>query len=168
MEMKMSWVMVQMELYTMISKRPTLSPTLFEQLEAYVEFKVDFHNVSICARWDLKKVWYMFPYLVNEAVVQEIMGKWPWEWPHLIDLIAGTRKGEESSFTQMRATQKQKESEQAATRWKVAHQKKEVAAKAAAENECIMKETMMDVEESAYQHTANKEGSDEEGSGGKE
>lgn len=76
----MFWVLVEMDLCTVISQRPRLSPTLLEKLEAYVEFKADFHNVTIRTRKDLKKTWYKLSYLVGEVDVQEIVGKWPWEW----------------------------------------------------------------------------------------
>jgi len=76
METKVLWVLVEMDLRIVINQRRRLSPTLLGQLEAYAEFKVDFHNVSICARHDPNKVWYKFPYLVTNTDVQEVMGKW--------------------------------------------------------------------------------------------
>jgi len=42
MEMKMFWVLVEMDLHMVINQRLRLSSTLFEQLEAYAEFKAIF------------------------------------------------------------------------------------------------------------------------------
>lgn len=50
-----------------MSQRPRLSLTVYAQLEAYAEFKADFHNMSIHARHDLKKMWYKLPYLVSDV-----------------------------------------------------------------------------------------------------
>jgi len=49
----------------MIIQSPRLSPTLFGQLEAYMAFKVYFHNVSIHTKRDPKKVRYKLSYLVT-------------------------------------------------------------------------------------------------------
>jgi len=67
METRMLWVLVEMDLYMVINQRLRLSPTIFEKLEAYVEFKVNFHSVSICVRKDPKKTWYKLSYLVSEV-----------------------------------------------------------------------------------------------------
>lgn len=47
-ETKMFWVLVEMDLCMVISQRLRFSPTLYNKLEPYTEFKVDFHNISIC------------------------------------------------------------------------------------------------------------------------
>jgi len=48
-ESKIFWILMKMDLHMVISQRPRLSPTLFEKLMAYAEFKADFHSVSIRA-----------------------------------------------------------------------------------------------------------------------
>jgi len=57
-----------------------MSPTLFKQLETYVDFKADFHNVSICAWKDLEHTWNLLSYLEFEMDVEEVVGYWPVEW----------------------------------------------------------------------------------------
>lgn len=47
MESKVFWILVEMDLHTVISQWPRLSPTLFKQLQGFVEFKDNFHSVSI-------------------------------------------------------------------------------------------------------------------------
>lgn len=47
MESKVFWILVETDLCTVISECPRLSPTLFKQLRSFMEFKVNFHNVSI-------------------------------------------------------------------------------------------------------------------------
>jgi len=63
-----------------VNQRPRLSPTLFEQLMNYAVLKVDFHNVSIRARKDPELTWCLFPYLVSEMEVQEVVGYFPTKW----------------------------------------------------------------------------------------
>jgi len=50
METKIFWVLVEIDLCTVISQRPRLSPNLFEKLEAYAKFNANFHNISIYMR----------------------------------------------------------------------------------------------------------------------
>jgi len=78
-ESKIFWILVEMDLHIVISQWPRLSPTLFEQLRAFTEFKAEFHNVYIWARRDPKQIWHKLPYLVSETDVQEIVGSWPVE-----------------------------------------------------------------------------------------
>jgi len=108
METKVLWVVVEMDLCVVISQRPRLSPKLFGQLEAYVEFKVYFHNVFIHERRDPKKLWYKFPYLVTDTDIQEVVGKWPSEWWQPSDLGTRTNMVKEISFTQATTTKKKK------------------------------------------------------------
>lgn len=94
-ESNIFWILTEMDLRTVISQRPRLFPTLFEQLRAFAEFKADFHNVSIRAWKDTKHIWHKLPYLVSETNVQEIVGSWLAEWCQPIDIGAGTSKGGE-------------------------------------------------------------------------
>lgn len=68
-ESKIFWILVEMDLRTIISQRPRLSPTLFEQLRAFTESKSDLHNVSIRVRRNPNHIWHKMPYLVLETYV---------------------------------------------------------------------------------------------------
>ena len=49
---KIFWVLMEESIRAAINCKPWLSPTVFEQLSGYVEFKADFHYVSMWARKD--------------------------------------------------------------------------------------------------------------------
>jgi len=55
---KLFWVFLEMDLCTMISERPRLSPVLFEQYKEIENFKVNFHHVQTRAKKELEEVWY--------------------------------------------------------------------------------------------------------------
>lgn len=93
----MFWVLVEMDLCTVISERPCLSPTLHDQYEPHTNFKANVHNVYVCAMRDLKNLWHKLPYLVGEANVAEVVGKWLGEWLYPSYLGAGTSKAVEGT-----------------------------------------------------------------------
>jgi len=75
-----------------INRKSRLSPTIFEQLSEYVEFKVKFHCVSIRAWKDPKKKWYDLPYLAMDDAIITVLESWPAEWRTALDLSAGSSK----------------------------------------------------------------------------
>lgn len=56
-ESKILLILMEMDLQIVISQRLRFSPTLFEQLRVFAEFKADFHNVSIRVRKDTRYIW---------------------------------------------------------------------------------------------------------------
>lgn len=99
-----------------MSQRSRLSPTFFNQLMAFTEFKVDFENVSIKARKYPKHLWHKLMYLVSKMDMQEIVGIWLAEWCELTKLGVGAREGAESTVAWAVTTQKCKEVAQKVTR----------------------------------------------------
>ena len=66
---KIFWILMEMNIYMAINRKPQLLPTVFANLQGYVEFKEYFHHVSISVLKDPKKTWYEFPYLeTNDAI----------------------------------------------------------------------------------------------------
>lgn len=101
-----------------ISRKPWLSPTNFDKLQEYVEFKADFHHVSIPTRKDPKQKWHDLPYLATDDTTIAVLDRWPVDWHTTTDLIAGSskfitqRKKEEAKLRmEQLATKKRKETE---------------------------------------------------------
>jgi len=44
---KVFWILMEMSIHMAINYKSWLSPTIFEKLQEYVEFKADFHHVSM-------------------------------------------------------------------------------------------------------------------------
>lgn len=164
---------MEMDLQKVINQWPRLSPTLFDELKTYAEFKVDFHNVSICARKDPEGKWHVLPYLVSKTDVQEVVGYWLLEWNESTMLEVGTSKG-----TQISTTQKQKEAAQKAART-LAEKKKKEAAKATEEKAQIEEEKPVKEKEKKEQndddesekyamHCTNEQEISKQGGGGDE
>lgn len=66
MKNKNSLEIMEMDMHTVVSQRPRLSPTLFENYRGVAGFKADFHRVYIKARKDLDEIWYPLTYLVTK------------------------------------------------------------------------------------------------------
>jgi len=82
-------------IYVIIKRKPQLSPTVFELLFRYVEFKADFHHVYILALKDLDQKWYDIPYLVTDGAIVEVLKCWPAYWNTPSNLATGTSKSTE-------------------------------------------------------------------------
>lgn len=48
------WILMEMKICMAINHKPQLSPTMFDKLQKYMEFKAEFHRVSIRAWKDPK------------------------------------------------------------------------------------------------------------------
>lgn len=60
---------MEMSINMAINRKLRLSPTVFDQLVEYVQFKPEFHCVSMCVKKDPEKKWYDLPYLTtNDAI----------------------------------------------------------------------------------------------------
>ena len=46
-----------------------------DSLTEYVEFKADFHHVSMCARKDLEQKWYDLPYLAIDDAIAAVLDR---------------------------------------------------------------------------------------------
>ena len=46
------WVFMEMKIRMWINRKPRLSPTVYNNLQSFVEFKADMHNIFIRARKD--------------------------------------------------------------------------------------------------------------------
>lgn len=78
-----------------INQKWWLSPTMFEQLSRYAEFKADFHHVYIQAQKDLEKKWFDLPYLDNDDTISKVIKSWPTEWNSTSNVAARTRNSVE-------------------------------------------------------------------------
>lgn len=58
---KTFWILMEMSIHMPINRKSHISPTVYENLKDYVDFKDDFHWVSICVRKDPEWKWYDLP-----------------------------------------------------------------------------------------------------------
>lgn len=79
-ERKIFWIFVYMNIQMGINRKPWLSPTIYNSLQSFADFKVDFHHVFIRAWKDLMKTWHDLPYLVTDDVVFIVLESWLLEW----------------------------------------------------------------------------------------
>jgi len=63
-----------------INCNPKLSPTVYNNLQIFTEFKAVFHHVYIRACKDPTKTWNELPYLSMDDVIFAILESWPPEW----------------------------------------------------------------------------------------
>jgi len=57
-----------------------------------VEFKANFHCVSIQARKDPNQKWYDLPYLAMNNAITVVLESWPSEWRMASNLLVGSSK----------------------------------------------------------------------------
>jgi len=67
---------MEMNVHMAIIHQLQFSPTVFDKLQSYMEFKADFHHVSIRAWKEPKKNWHEFPYLVTDDAIPTIIERW--------------------------------------------------------------------------------------------
>ena len=77
---KIFWVFMELKIKMGINCKPWLSSTVYNNLQSFTEFKVDFHHVYIRARKDPTKKWNELPYLGTDDVIFNILEVWPSEW----------------------------------------------------------------------------------------
>lgn len=68
---KVFYMLMEASIRMTINQKPHLSPTLFDQLAEYVEFKVDFHHIYIKAWKDPQQKWFDLPYLATYDAIKE-------------------------------------------------------------------------------------------------
>jgi len=72
-ESKVFWIMMEMNIHMTINHKLQLSPTIYDQLVEYVEFKADLHQVSVRVWKDPKKKWYDLPYLATKDTITAVV-----------------------------------------------------------------------------------------------
>lgn len=101
------WILTEMNICMANNCKPQLSPTVFANLQGYVEFKAYFHHVAIWAHKDPTQKCYDFPYLAMDDTIDAVLYQWPIEWCATTDLAVGgiksvmQRKKEESKLKMM-------------------------------------------------------------------
>ena len=63
-----------------INHKPWLSPTIYNSLQSFVEFKVNFHHMYIKARKHPMKKWNELSYLTTDDVIFIVLESWPPKW----------------------------------------------------------------------------------------
>lgn len=69
-----------------INRKPRLSPTVYNSLQSFVEFKVDMHNIYIRARKDLMNKWTKLPFVATNDAIFNVLEVSPLEW-HTTNII---------------------------------------------------------------------------------
>lgn len=77
---KIFWVFMEMNIGMGINCKLWLSPTIYNSLQSFVEFKADFHHVYIKAGKDPVKAWKELPYLATDDVIFTMLESWLPEW----------------------------------------------------------------------------------------
>lgn len=66
---------MEMNVHMAINHKPWLSYTVFINLQCYMEFKADFHHVSIRAYKDPTQTWYDLPYLEIDDAIDAVLDR---------------------------------------------------------------------------------------------
>lgn len=75
-----------------INRKLRLTPTNFEKLQEYMEFKANFHHISIWVRKDFEKKWHGLPYLAIDDAIVAVLDRWPTDWCNDMDLTTRSSK----------------------------------------------------------------------------
>lgn len=101
---KIFWVFMEMNIRMGINCKPQLSPTIYNSLQSFAEFKVDFLHVYIRARKDPAKKWNELSYLATDDVIFDVLESWLPEWRALsisavaVDKSAAQKKKDEAKL----------------------------------------------------------------------
>ena len=74
------WVFMEMNFKMGINHKPVLSPTVYNSLQSFSEFKVDMHNIYIKVRKDPTKQWVKLPFVATDDVIFNVREAWLLEW----------------------------------------------------------------------------------------
>ena len=79
---------MEMNIRMWINHKPRLSPTLYNSLQSFAEFKADMHKIYIRARKDLTKQWTNLPFVATDDAIFNVLEAWPPEWctPNIIEI----------------------------------------------------------------------------------
>jgi len=114
MEMKIFWVLFEIELWMVITQWSRLSPNLHSQYTNIADFKANFHNLSIQKKKDPTRTWHKLPYLATEEDIMGVINKFLSEWLTPSNEDAGkskATKGETGKTTVATVAKKDKEKE---------------------------------------------------------
>ncbi len=120
-----------------INQKPWLSPTMFEQLLGYAEFKADFHHVYIWARKDPDPKWFDLHYLAVDETFAKVIKNCPIDQNYTSDVAVGTRKSPQKKIKEV---VRQKVQILAEKRKKEAEEKAQVEAERAAKEHAEQQE----------------------------
>ena len=83
---------MEMNIRMGINRKLWLSPTIYNSLQSFVEFKANFHHVYMRACKDPVKKWNELPYLAMNDIIFDILEAWPPKWPALAISAMETEK----------------------------------------------------------------------------
>jgi len=99
---KLFWVFMEMNLRIGMNYKSRLSPPVYNNLQIFVEFKADLHNIYIRAHKDPAKKWIELPFVSMDDVIFNLLETWPLEWrtPNIvaIEKSVSQRKKEEAKL----------------------------------------------------------------------
>ena len=88
---KIFYILMEMNVIMAINCKLQFSPTIYANLQSYVDFKANFHQISISERKDPAQKWHDFPYLATDDAIDVVLDKWSAEWHTTMELAVGGR-----------------------------------------------------------------------------
>lgn len=67
---------MEMNIRVGINHKPRLSPTVYNSLQSFTEFKVDFHHIYLRTCKDLTKKWSELPFITTSNVIFDVLQTW--------------------------------------------------------------------------------------------
>ena len=114
-----------------IKQRLRLSPTMYNSLRRFANFKADMYNVYIKARKDIVQTRTKLPFIAINDAIFSVLESWPPEWhaPNMEEKDRTTAQKQKDA-TKLRITQlaQQKHNKQAAVEVRVVHDATRVVA----------------------------------------
>ena len=74
-----------------INRRPRLSPTMYNNLRSFADFKADMHNVYIKVHKDPAQNRTKIPFIAIDDLIFSVLESWPYTW-RASDLVEKERK----------------------------------------------------------------------------
>lgn len=71
---------MEMKIRMGINRKLRLSPIVYNSLQIFADFKVDFHHVYIKVHKDPTKKWKELSYLATDDVIFVVLESWLLEW----------------------------------------------------------------------------------------
>lgn len=79
-ETKIFWVLMEVGIEMWIKKRPHLSPTVYDNLWSFTDFKADMHNVYIKVRKYPTQIWTKLPFIMIDDAIYVVLNSWQPKW----------------------------------------------------------------------------------------
>lgn len=64
---------MEMNIRMGINRKPRLLPTVYNNLQSFSEFKVDFHHIYVKVRKDPIKKWNELPYMAADDIIFDVL-----------------------------------------------------------------------------------------------